>query len=169
MCVCVLGFRFRLRPAFAGSGSWCVCPGLGLGFTPPFLAGSLGSVRWCALSVCIPPFLAGVCGLLVGFCLASSPVPWFLPCCVRFPGLRPLVLGTRPCALVMAGGVPLWRASGSRVVLRAPLRPIALSAPVRCFVAEVPSPTGGFGPWIYSAAARGTWIPAEYRAPGTCC
>ena len=44
-------------------------------------------------------------------CLGTRPHP---PCCACFPGLRHPVavfLGTLSCAMVVSGGVPLWRAS----------------------------------------------------------
>ena len=86
--VCVLGLRFRLRPATPGWGvgvlcvlvcalrlypatpGWgvrCgrVCLGSGYGCAPPLLAGVLGCACWCAHSACTPPLLAGVCGVNV--------------------------------------------------------------------------------------------------------
>ena len=82
---------------------------------------------------------------------------------------RPLLLGTCPCTLVLAGGVPLWRASWPRVVRRASSGPVALGAPVRFPDAVVPFPT----PWglrtrLYWVAARGTRRPAENRAHCAC-
>ena len=69
--VCVLALGFRLRPATRGWGvGVCVC--------------------LCARSAFIPPLLAGVCGVgvWVRCCLAPVPVPWFVACCARCPGLR---------------------------------------------------------------------------------
>ena len=41
------------------------------------------------LPVFVPrQFLAGVCGVWVGNCLASVPVPWFVAGCARCQGLR---------------------------------------------------------------------------------
>ena len=56
---------------------------------------------------------------------------------------RPLLLGTCPCALVVAIGVPLWRASWLRVVRRASSGPVALGAPVGFPDAVVPFPLLG--------------------------
>ena len=56
---------------------------------------------------------------------------------------RPLWLGTCPCALVVAGGVPLWRASWPRVVRRASSGPVAVGAPVGFPDAVVPFRTPG--------------------------
>ena len=61
---------------------------------------------------------------------------------VRVSGTRrPLLLGTCSCALVVAGGVPLWRASWPRVVRRALSGQGALPAPVGFPDAVVPFPT----------------------------
>ena len=105
--VCVLGLRFRLRPATPGWGFgvlcvlvcalrlypatpgwgvWCgrVCLGSGCGCAPPLLAGMLGYACWCACSACTPPLLAGVCG--VGVCAwarVSAPRHSWLGCAVR--------------------------------------------------------------------------------------
>ena len=37
--VCVLGYGFRLLPAFPGLGLSCLCLGLGIAVTWPFLGG----------------------------------------------------------------------------------------------------------------------------------
>ena len=67
--VCVLGLGFRLRPATPGWGvGVCVC--------------------LFARSACTPPLPAGVCGVWVGCCPEPVPVPWFIACCARCPGLR---------------------------------------------------------------------------------
>ena len=105
--------------------------------------------------------------------------PWHLiPCCgsscvvraSRVRGTRwPLWLGTCPCAVVVAGGVPLWRASWPRV--GAPL--LVRSGRSRCFGrlsrrrGAFPQP-GGCRPRLYWVAARGTWRPAENRAHCAC-
>ena len=74
-------------------------------------------------------------------CLAPVPVPSFVRV-VR--ALRqPLLLGTCPCSLVVAGGVPLWRASWPRLVRSAPSGPVALGALVGFPDAVVPFPTPG--------------------------
>ena len=69
---------------------------------------------------------------------------------------RPLLLGTCPRAVVVAGGLPLWCASWPRVVPRAPSGPVALSAPVGLPDAVVPFPfpgacTPGFTGWLRGA------------------
>ena len=69
---------------------------------------------------------------------------------------RPSLLGTCPCALVVACGVPLWRASWPRVVRRASSGPFALGAPVSFPDALVPFPTPGacapgFTGWLRGA------------------
>ena len=56
---------------------------------------------------------------------------------------QPLLLGTCPCAFVVAGSVPLWRASWPRVVRRASSGPVALGAPIGFPDAVVPFPTPG--------------------------
>ena len=58
-------------------------------------------------------------------------------------GRQPVLLGTCPCALVVAGGVPLWPASWPRVVRRASSGPVALGAPVGFPEAVVPFFTPG--------------------------
>ena len=94
--------------------------------------------------------------------------PWHLvPCrgssCVvrtsRVGSTRwPLWLGTCPRAVVVAGGVPLWRASwpcvGARLLVR--------SGRSRC------SGRLSCRPRLYWVAARGTWRPAENRAHCAC-
>ena len=69
---------------------------------------------------------------------------------------RPLLLGTCPCALVVAGAVPLWRASSPRVVRRASSGLVALGAPVGFPAAVVPFPipgacAPGFTGWLRGA------------------
>ena len=143
----VLVLRFPLRPANPG---WRVevC------------------VPLCARSVCTPPFLAGASGVWV------PGVAWHLFLCLGllrvvraagFCGTRlPLLLGNSPCAFVVAGGVPLWRASWPRVVRRASSEPVILGALVG-FPEAVVHP-GGLRPRIYLVAARGTRRPANNRA-----
>ena len=63
---------------------------------------------------------------------------------VRICGTRRLLwLGTCPCALVVVGGIPLWRASWPRMVRRASSGPVALRAPVGSPDAVVPFPNPG--------------------------
>ena len=103
--------------------------------------------------------------------------PWHLvPCrgssCVvrasRVRGTRwPLWLGTCPRPVVVAGGVPIWRASWPRV--GAPL--LVRSGRSRCSGrlsrrrCAFPQP-GGCRPRLYWVAARGTLRPG--REPGSC-
>ena len=128
--------------------------GLGFGCAPPPLADVSGCVCWCAPSACTPPFLAGVCGVRAA----------------RVCGTRwPLLLGTCPCALVVAGSVPLWRALWPRFGAARLVR----SGRSRCS-GQLPRcrgafrHPGGLRPRIYWAAAQGTWRPAENRARCTC-
>ena len=80
---------------------------------------------------------------------------------------RPLLLGTCPCALVVAGGVPLWRASWPRVVRRASSSPVALGAPVRFPDAVVPFPIPGVcAPALLGGFAGNT---EAGREPGSLC
>ena len=74
---------------------------------------------------------------------------------------RPLFPGTCPCALVVAGGVPLWRASWPRVVRRASSGPVALGAPVGFPDSGAFPHPGGLHPRLYWVAARGTRRPAK--------
>ena len=188
--VCVLGLRFRLRPATPGRGvGVCVCWCTRSTCTPPLLAGACGvavcvwtrvlaaprhswlgcwgvcvlvcvlllypatlgwgvrcgCVCWGSSFGCAPPLLAGVCGVWVCCCLAPVPVPWFVACCARCPGLRhpvavvawlvPLCLG---CGLRRASlaclVAPRWCAAPRPIrllsVLRSAFRtPWCLSAP----------------------------------------
>ena len=105
--------------------------------------------------------------------------PWHLLLCrgslcvvraSRVCGTRwPFWFGTCPRAVVVAGGVPLWRASWPRVVAPRLVR----SGRSRCSGrlsrrrGAFPHP-GGLRPRIYWAAARGTRRPAENRAHCAC-
>ena len=88
---------------------------------------------------------------------------------------RPLLLGTRPCALVVAGAIPLWRASWPRVVCRASSGLVALGAPVGCPDAVVPLPLTGRLRWARRGRPRtgfSSWLPlapAEAGALGSLC
>ena len=102
--------------------------------------------------------------------------PWHLvlwrglSCVVRPSWVRgtrwPLWFDTCHCAVVVAGSVPLWRASWPR--FGAPL--LLRSGRSRCSGrlsrrrGAFPDP-GGCRPRLYWVAARGTWRPAEHRAP----
>ena len=88
----------------------------------------------------------------------------------RVRGTRwPLWLGTCPRAVVVAGGVPLWRASWPRIGAPQLVR----SGCSRCSGrlsrcrGALPHP-GGCRPRLYWVAARGTWRPAENRAHCAC-
>ena len=114
------------------------------------------------LSALLGPLRAGVAPLSfaavavprwLGFVVCGLAVAWHLFVCrgslrvvraLRVCGTRrPSLLGTCPCALVVAGGVPLWRSSWPRVVRRASSGPVALGAPVGFPDAVVPFPTPG--------------------------
>ena len=100
--------------------------------------------------------------------LAPCPVPRFVVCCAHFSGLL-LLLGTCPRAVVVAGGVPLSRASCPH--FGAPL--LVWSGRSRCSGwlsrgrGAFPYP-GGCRPRLYWVAARSTWRPAENRALCAC-
>ena len=114
----------------------------------------------------------------VGVPLTELCVPWhLLPCrssvrdvrASRFCGTRwLLLLGSCQCALVGAGGVPLWRASWPRVAAPRLVR----SYGSRCF-SQVSRCRGAFPyqrllPPHLLSTARGTRSPAERRAHGSC-
>ena len=91
-------------------------------------------------------------------------------CAAQVCGTRwPLSLGTCPCAVGLAGGVPLWRALWPRVgaprLVRSGRSPCSSRLSRRR--GAFPHP-GGLRPRIYWAAARGTWRPAENRALYAC-
>ena len=94
-------------------------------------------------------------------------------CVVRASRVRgtlwPLCLGTCPRAVVVAGGVPLWRASWTRVgaprLVRSGCSRCSGRLSRRC--AAFPDP-GGCRPRLYWVAARGMWGPAENRARCAC-
>ena len=81
----------------------------------------------------------------------------------------PLWLGTCPCAVVVAGGVPLWRASWPRVGA-----PLLVRSGRSRYSGRLSRRRGAFPhprgcrPWLYWVAARGTWRPAENRAHCAC-
>ena len=105
--------------------------------------------------------------------------PWHLvpcrgsSCVVRASQVRgiwwPLWLGTCLRAVVVAGGVPLWRASWPRVGAA----PLVRSGRSRCSCrlsrrrGSFPHP-GGCRPRLDWVAARGSWRPAENRAFCAC-
>ena len=154
VCVCVFGLGFRLRPATPGWGvrRGCVCWGSGFG--------------------CTLPLPAGVCGVLVGCCLAPVRVPWFVACCARSPGSwHPAAVaawhlsfclgcGRRraslACLVALRGASRLVRSGRSRCPGRLSRGPGAFPHP------------GGLRPRYYWAAAQGTRRPAENRALCAC-
>ena len=152
--VCVLGFRFRLRPATPGWGVWvCVCVCVR---APPVPRHSWLRFVVCWLGVAWHLFLCP------GSCRVVRAA---LVCGTRWP----LLLGTCPCAFVVAGGVPPWRAFWPRVGTPRLIR----SGRSRCSGwlcrrrGAFPHP-GSLHPRIYWAASRGTWKPAENRTLCAC-
>ena len=89
--VCVLWLGFRLSPATPGWGvGVCVCSCARSACTRPLLAGVCG-VGVCALAwVPAAPRHSwlGCWGVPDWCCVAPVPVPWFVACCARRPGLR---------------------------------------------------------------------------------
>ena len=81
----------------------------------------------------------------------------------------PLLLGTCPCAVVVASGMPLWRASWPRVGAPCLARPgrSRCSGRLSCRRGAF-TQLGGCRPMLYWAAARGTRRPAENRAHCAC-
>ena len=146
----------------------CGAPGVGRSPTP-----DLSSFRACDRG----PLPTGRgCG---GVRAWGPGSPWHLPlcrgslcvvCASRVRGTRwPLWLGTCSRAVVVAGGVPLWRALWPRVGAPRLVR----SGRSRCSGrlsrrrGAFPHPVG-LRPRIYWAAARGTWRPAKNRALCAC-
>ena len=123
---CAAWVRVCALHSFLASPGWgvlcvCVCSGSGFGCAPPLLAGVLGCVCVCVRAPLVPRhswlgrvawvYGLGVCWHLF-LCRGSLRVVRAAPVC----GTRwPLSLGTCWCAVVLAGGVPLWRALWPRV------------------------------------------------------
>ena len=170
--VCVFVCTLRLYPATPGWAVWCgcVCLGSGFGCTPPLLAGVSGCVCACVRALLV------LRHSWLGFLVCGFGVAWHLSLCrgllrvvraARVCGTRlPLVLGTCPCVLVVAGCVPLWRAwwprSGAPRLVRSGLS--RCSGRLSRRRGAVPHP-GGARYWV---AARGTRRPAENRALCAC-
>ena len=153
-----------------GGGASCVgAERLGLGALPP---PTRPSFRACGQG----PLPTG-CGCAVRAWEPSCPWHLFLcrgsscdVCRYRVCGTRwPLPLGTCPCAVVVAGDVPLWRALWPRVVAPRLVRSgrSRCSGRLSCCRCAL-SPPGGCRPRLYWVAARGTWRPAENRALCPC-
>ena len=137
---CVFGLGPRLRPAI---------PGWSVGVCVPLCARSACTrLSWLGFVVC---WFGIACHLFL--CRRSLRVVRATRVC----GTRwPLLLGTCPCALVPAGGVPLWRASWPCVVCRASSGPVSVGASVGFPDALVPYPTPGacapgFTGWLRGA------------------
>ena len=160
--MCAFACALLLYPATPtwGVRCGCLCLGSGFGCAPPLLAGVLGCV---CVPVCALRLYPATLGWVV---LCGRGVAWHLFRCrgslrvvraARVCSTRwPLLLGTCPCALVVAGGVPLWRAWWPRVVRRASSGPVALGAPVGFPDALVSFPTQGacapgFTGWLRGA------------------
>ena len=181
-CVCA---PLAPSPSWQGCAVWvCVCLGSGFGCAPPLLAGVLGCVRaplapshswhgWAVWVCARARVLAAPRLSWLGFVVFGLAVAWLLFVCrgslrvVRAHQVcgtrRRSLLGTCPCALVVAGGVPLWRASWPRVVRRASSGLVALGAPVGFFVAVVPFPNPGACALGFTGRLRG----ARGGRPGT--
>ena len=112
--VCVFVWALRLYPATCSWGVLCrcVCLGSGFGCAPSLLAGV--PVCVCGRALLVPrPFWSGpaVCGLVVTWHVFLCRRLWHVVRAAPVSGTRwPLLFGTCPCALVVSGGVPLWRA-----------------------------------------------------------
>ena len=104
--VCVFVCALRLYPATLGWGVRCECVDSGscFGCAPPRLAGVLGCVCVCVHGLGVARHLFLCRGLLRAVRAARI-------CCIWWP----LLLGTCPCALVVAATSPLWRACWPRV------------------------------------------------------
>ena len=116
--VCVFVCALHLYPATSGWGVWCgcVCLGSGFGCAPPLLALVLECVCVCVPAPLVPRHswlgcAAWVSGLGVAWhpflCRGSLRVVRAARVCGTW---WPLSLGTCSCAVVLAGGMPLWRA-----------------------------------------------------------
>ena len=152
-----------------GGGASCLRVGrLGLGALSRPTARPWG-MRPGPATQCLWVRFAGVGARLS---LAPSPVPLFgfFVRASRFCGTRwPLLLGACPCAVVVAGGVPLWRApwpcvGATRLVWSGRF---PCSGGLSCRRGAF-SHSGGCRPRFYPAAARGTWRLAENRALCAC-
>ena len=161
VCVCVFVCALRLYAANPGWGvrCWCVCLGSSFGCGVHHLPVPRHS--WLGFVVC---------GFGVDWHLFLFRGPLRVVRAARVCGTQwPLLLRTCPCALVVAGGPPLWRASSPRIGAPRPVRCGRsrclgrLSGRRRAF----PHP-GGLRIWIYRAAARGTWRPAVNQALCPC-
>ena len=88
VCVCVRAQRVP-RHSWLGCAVWVSVLGLRVWLCPTTPGWGVGvCVCLCAWPACTPPLLAGVCGARSWCCLAPVPVPWFVACCARCPGLR---------------------------------------------------------------------------------
>ena len=146
VCLCVPVCALRLYPATPGWGVRCgsVCFGSESRLRPASCGWGVGvCVCLCACPACNQPLLAAVvvCGLGVTWHLFWCPGLLRVVLAARVYGTRwPFLLGPCPCALVVAGGVPLWRAWWPRVVRRASSGPVTLGALVSFPDAVVPFP-----------------------------
>ena len=194
MLVYVLGLGFRLRPANSGWGvRVCVCLSARSACSPPLLAWLCG-VAVCActrLSCCAPALLAGVwvmcvgvhpllvprhswlwsvvCGLGCASPLFLNRGLWRVVLALQVCGTRwPLLLGTCPCASVVAGSVlrpASWPRVGAPRLVRSGLSRCS-GRRSRC-LGVFPHPRG-LRPRTKWADAWGTWRPAENRVSCAC-
>ena len=170
--MCVFVCALRLYPASPGWGVRCGCVlGIGSWLRPAIPCLGVGvRVLVCALPLhpATPESGLWCAGLVLH---DTFPVPWFVACCVCFPGLRHPVAVVAwhlsPC-LCYGPRLSIWRASWPRMLRRASSGLVAPGAPVCFSVAVVPSPTGGFCLRNYWVAAPGTWRRAENRALCAC-
>ena len=173
--VCVFGFGFLAAPRHSWLGRWAVCVlvcALCLHPATPAPGARCGCVCSGSGFGCAPPLCAGVCGVLVGSCLAPVRVPWFVACCARSPGLwHPTAVAAWHLSVCLGCG----RRGASLACLVAPRGAPRLIWSGRSWCScrlsrrrgAFPHP-GGLRPRLYWAAARGTRRPAETRALCAC-
>ena len=169
VCACVHS-PLVLRHSW-GVRCGCVCMGWGFGCAPPQLAGVLGCVCACVRAPLVPR-LSSLGSVVCGFGVA-----WHLFLCLgslrvvraaRVCGTQwPLLLGTCPCALVVAGGLPPWGAWWPCLVRRASSGPVALGALVGFPDAVVPFPSPGACAPCFTGWLRGA--RGGRQEPGSLC
>ena len=179
--VCLFVCVIRLYPATPGWGVWCgcVCLGSGFGCALPVLAGVFGCVCVCVRAPLVPRHSwlgLVVCGLAVARRLFLCRGSLRVVLAARVCGIRcPLLLGTCPCSVVVAGGVPLWRALWPRVGAPRLVRYGRSRCSGRLSDAVVPFPIPGAWPPGFTGRLRrarggrlrtGLFVPAAGPRPG---